>query len=128
METIEAVKEETKHTPTPWAVKEGWPLVIIPLSEAHKPLGTSSNEKRDREDFAHPIVSAEHNPFLSFAHRTSRGEAIANAEFIVRACNLHDELVTVLQLIMRDLPTRRDWLDPVVEEMARAAIKKAEGQ
>jgi hypothetical protein len=38
------------------------------------------------------------------------------------------DLLTALQLIIRDLPTRRDWLDPVVEQMALDAIKKAKGE
>jgi hypothetical protein len=38
------------------------------------------------------------------------------------------ELYEALNAIIRDLPSRRDWLDPVAEEFARAALSKARGE
>ncbi len=38
------------------------------------------------------------------------------------------ELLEALKRIVRELPTRRDWLDPVTEAFAKDAIKKAEGR
>jgi hypothetical protein len=45
-----------------------------------------------------------------------------------RLNEINAELLYCLQQIIQDLPTRRDWLDPVIEQMARAAIAKAEGE
>jgi hypothetical protein len=45
-----------------------------------------------------------------------------------RLNEINAELLYCLQQIIQDLPTRRDWLDPVIEKMARAAIAKAEGE
>jgi hypothetical protein len=45
-----------------------------------------------------------------------------------RLNEINAELLYCLQQIIQDLPTRRHWLDPVIEQMARAAIAKAEGE
>ena len=37
------------------------------------------------------------------------------------------ELLEALEQIIGDLPSRRDWLDPEVENVAREAIRKARG-
>jgi hypothetical protein len=39
-----------------------------------------------------------------------------------RILEAHDELVAVLGAIVRDLPTRRDWLDPAIERAARGLV------
>lgn len=49
-----------------------------------------------------------------------------NAGYFVTAAA--PELLAVLEQIIRDLPTKRDWLDPDVEARARAAIAKAKGE
>jgi len=48
----------------------------------------------------------------------------ANAAFVVRACNSHDELLYCLKSIINDLPSNRDWLNPDIERMARTLIKE----
>ena len=50
--------------------------------------------------------------------------AEANATFIVRACNAHNELVYCLKSIIDDLPSGRAWLNPDIERMARNLIKE----
>lgn len=45
----------------------------------------------------------------------------------IRACNIHDELVAVLGRIISDLPSNRDWLDPVLEARAKDVLAKAKG-
>jgi len=56
----------------------------------------------------------KHTPLLPSAERRERIRAAA------------PELLRALKGIMECLPTRRDWLDPVVEADARDAIAKAE--
>lgn len=50
-------------------------------------------------------------------------DGMANACLIAAA----PELLKALARIMNELPAKRDWLDPVLEKMAREAIKKATG-
>ncbi len=63
--------------------------------------------------------------------------AQANAEFIVRACNVHDELVAALEAINSDLPSARRYsvigaptpietIDAMLSN-ARRALAKAKG-
>lgn len=40
---------------------------------------------------------------------------------------INTELVKALEAIMRDLPAKRDWLDPVVEAQVRATLTAAKG-
>jgi hypothetical protein len=58
-----------------------------------------------------------------FVAQTLGGNDVANATLIAAA----PELLEVLKQIVNDLPTKRDWLDPVVELMAKDAIAKATG-
>ncbi len=48
----------------------------------------------------------------------------ANARLIAAA----PELLQAITQIINDLPQRRDWLDPALEQYARAAIAKAKGE
>lgn len=47
-----------------------------------------------------------------------------NARLIAAA----PELLFALDRILRELPQRRDWLDPVTEKIVNAAIAKARGE
>lgn len=49
--------------------------------------------------------------------------AMANARLIAAA----PELLSALSQIISDLPSKRDWLNPDLEKMAKAAIAKAKG-
>ena len=49
------------------------------------------------------------------------------AAHIVRCVNSHGALLEALSQIVDALPTRRDWLDPVLEKIARAALAAAKG-
>lgn len=51
-------------------------------------------------------------------------DKVANAHLISSA----PELYYALQSIVDDLPSSRDWLDPVIERTAREALKKARGE
>ena len=51
-------------------------------------------------------------------------EAEANARLIAAA----PELFYALKCILDELPTNRDWLDPVTEAIAKQALAKADGR
>lgn len=92
-----------KHTPIPWHESNernaGGQLIDIVIR----------NKKRD------PIalVSA-----LGWDKKTSR----ANAEFIVRACNAHDDLLDACREMVEQYG---GMIDGIVEEPARIAVEKA---
>jgi hypothetical protein len=70
---------EIKHTPTPWFFLKNGPDYAI--------SATKSRIARFSDIFAtQPHSEAQYE------------EAEANAEFIVRACNAHDDLVAALEL------------------------------
>ncbi len=50
-------------------------------------------------------------------------EREANASLISTAPELYD----VLSRILEELPSKRDWLDPVLEKRAKDALSKARG-
>jgi len=52
-------------------------------------------------------------------------QARANAEFIVRACNCHDELAEALDIAL--LAMTHDPLNPDDVEFVKKALKKAKG-
>ena len=61
----------TAHTATPWAIRD---MHIVLESDKYRVVATVANPTKEL-----------------------RTESIANAEFIVRACNSHDALVAALQ-------------------------------
>lgn len=92
---------ETKHTPTPWAVEEllGDIWIICPTDRGPMPILTLGK--------ASPV-------------------GLANAAFIVRACNAHDEMVAALEKSLTYVQS-----DPAVyflTEQIRAALAKAEAK
>jgi hypothetical protein len=92
----------TTHTPGPWRYeKRGDGSVGIWAQNDTKVIGMTAGWE---SEFEEPTE--------------------ANAEFIVRACNSHDELLEALHRTLALLPGRADW--PAVV-FARAAIAKATG-
>ncbi|HBC94336.1 MAG TPA: hypothetical protein DCZ10_15915 [Pelotomaculum sp.] len=63
---------------------------------------------------------------LATVHKngTGKGTMEANARLIAAAPDMYE----ALKRIMDELPAKRDWLDPVSEQMALAALAKAEGE
>ena len=106
-----------EHTPVPWEVDEAedLPLAVIADTadgEAICEIGKDGSRKAD-----------------------SCAEWHANAAFIVRACNAHDDLLEVLGAIhacwgvgYKDTRRLVDALRPLIEVDARAAIAKAKGE
>jgi len=88
------------HTPTPWGRERSHPLEIIVLDE--------------RRTIVCIVSGAESNPV-----------AVADAEFIVRAANCHDELLAVLKLYFEARETGRS-IPPYVVEQAKIVLAKAE--
>lgn len=57
-----------------------------------------------------------------------RAEMEGNAEFIVRACNCHDDLVVALDCMMATRRNADSEAGRLAEAAARAAIRKAKGE
>lgn len=89
----------SNHTPTPWEVGED-------VGQAERSIVTA--ECRD-------ICTCE----------TGFGDAEANAEFIVRAVNAHDDLLNACREILRADEYTPDWHVTDAIELAKAAIAKA---
>ena len=85
---------ETKHTPTPWTVEDptGTGLVIV---QANLPtyhwafIATVDTDMDATTQIDHPVMEA-------------------NAEFIVRACNAHDDLLAALTKL-KDFVASLQW-------------------
>lgn len=98
-----------KHTPTPWAKTESFQIV--------KPQGNTALELAD------------------ICYVGDEAVAEANAEFIVRACNAHDELVEALQKCLESAHAADSnvlhsfgSLVKAIQHYARPALAKARGE
>lgn len=69
-----------KHTQTPWRVTDG-----TTIKEDSRPISEDG------------VLIASACGYSNSGFFPSDEEGLANAEFIVRACNAHDELVAALQ-------------------------------
>lgn len=80
-----------KHTATPWVVatNAGGPETLIRA-------GNERTGRRIADTFASQPSAKTREGYIA-----SRKENEANAEFIVRACNAHDDLVKALQVFAR---------------------------
>ena len=92
-------KEQVKHTPTPWAVG------------------------------ANPFTVRGHSRKIEVCAMTNAVDGMANARFIVRACNSHEELVGALRSVGEELErTRRGtytWALEKALQQARTALANA---
>ena len=101
------------HTPGPWAVCDRYSAAIVPLSEAHKSIGASTNPEEDAARFSTVIAIVDAKP-----RRTTRKERIANARLIAAAPELLHELRSLAELA-------HNVID--VPDSVWAAIAKATG-
>lgn len=92
-----------KHTPTPWHVGETAPTIV------YAPDGFAVANAT--------VFHGRHEP----------EESVTNAAFIVRACNAHDELVSVLGRMLRAHDAGEYVLKEQFADAARAALIKARG-
>lgn len=95
----------TKHTPTPWAISSnGFNIYGPPDAEGQVTFVASI--------FRKPIQDIED----------------ANAEFIVRACNAHDELLAACKATLKYLQySSKHAENRELRKQIRAAVDKAEG-
>ena len=100
------------HTPTPWAIQESEGVMWI-----------SEIGKRDRS-IIYPRGSLGGKEIVELAKK--------NAEFIVRACNLHDELVAAVRSFIsydesdqdEGVTTMLNYADAI--ELCRAVLAKVD--
>lgn len=97
--SLNAGPERVEHTPTPWAASRLWPTQIVSFDHVNRPMGGSIFEDEDRDRFALVIASCPVNAYSGFAHEIAPAQVKANAAFIVRAVNAHDDLVNALEEI-----------------------------
>ncbi|WP_442577841.1 hypothetical protein ACSBOB_20050 [Mesorhizobium sp. ASY16-5R] len=110
-----------KHTPTPWAVVENDGAYMKQADNAKYRI----EAQNPQEHVVALIVSDLPDDVLP---------AEANAAFIVRACNAHDQLVEALKQVMGwisnwspNFETDEEW-QTVAKPQILAAIAKAEAQ
>lgn len=106
----------TEHSPLPWQMKRA----ALPVDGEY--------------DFA--IYDEPHGVIAEVFGRSGTSvfpPAVANAAFIVRACNSHAELLAALKALLHEVSESgnayaRDFGWPRATDAARAAIAKAEGR
>lgn len=100
----------TEHTPTPWVANRG---KLLRVRSSIAPYST---------------VAGIHKVGLFGARAgNAEGQAEANAAFIVRACNLHGDMVAALEALAPNIPAMggtRDLQKQVVAllKLARAPL------
>lgn len=104
---------KTKHTPTPWIMQKGYMGGFV-------------------------VTTADQGRNEDFITGTSGDEAYvseANAAFIVRACNAHDELVAIIEKIMKNdddlaagCPEHEICDEKPIREEVEKLLSKARGE
>ena len=115
---------ETKHMNTPWYAYHD--TNRGPISEIYNCELTKDPDGIYHVPHGTSLIAQVANVGDTATHK-------ANAAFIVKACNAHEELMEALQQIFEhayddDTPTDQICADfDDMREIARAALKKAEG-
>jgi hypothetical protein len=82
-------------TPGPWIVhhhsQKDW-AYVVPAIHASRPIGGSSDDQEDRDNYAQQICSIRDDDH-------GRGDALANARLIAAAPDLLEALMEVKQLL-----------------------------
>lgn len=129
--TSEEIRKEkeamtTKHTPTPWATD-----ILVPMDGRLDKDATIYQNNGSGQ--GNEICTFRHSPDENLDNR--HPQAISDAEFIVRACNAHEELIQALSKVderLSRIDTRGDYY--LQEEIGRAkmqisvALAKARGE
>lgn len=89
--TTHTREDEMTHTPTPWKQYEKTPYEYA----IHGGIGT----------IAESVIAAVQFGLEADTSAQQRQSAQANAAFIVRACNAHEELVSILQKLSSLAPS-----------------------
>lgn len=106
-------KAPPQHTPLPWNAATGISSVV-----------------------GLPIVSQKGQPVCSVLtvppgfpnEKVHNAIALANAAFIERACNNHDELLTCLKFMVETYSANNPMADGEISRRSRAAIAAAEAR
>lgn len=112
---------KTKHTPLPWQIGEsGKHLYYV------NPKIEAGDEEIDDPSHDSVVAQCDHMGPLSGIPDEERK---ANARFIFRACNSHDDLLEVLQRCSEYFHdfTEEDREERELADLCRAAIAKAKG-
>jgi len=117
---------ETKHTPGPWRVdptpNAGDKFAIVARDEDYSEItqGDAYYEREQPICYFSSVVDHQANTY----HNNPKDEA--NAAYIVRACNAHEDLVTALKEIFDLLEEHQPkWYLKGHYNRARAALEKA---
>jgi hypothetical protein len=110
----------TQHTPTPWT-----------FNDTDGTIRADANSVSDQMGDYRGSIIADLKPALGCdewtgsAREHARAETEANAAFIVRACNAHDDLVAALSAFVNDPPHPLgvEWWELI--DKARAELAKA---
>ena len=112
-----------KHTKLPWKFKQA-----VKKSFDRKEDCLVYHRNKDEE----PLHIAESFQYQSNEHNAENGTSIANAQFIVTACNNHYELLEALQSLYDEqngpplIQDKESWEKAM--KKAEQAIKKAEAE
>jgi hypothetical protein len=99
-----------QHTPTPWKV----------YNRGDQITGTYARYRIEYETPDLRSVIADIEPkWLCPEH----GDAQANAAFIVKACNAHEELVDMLQFVLNDENSRIDYETLILASAVLAKVQ-----
>lgn len=104
--------KEPQHTPTPWHFEKGR-FNSDDLSDSH--IGSIVSEK----DFILAAINGDAG---------SSEEVEANAAFIVRAVNAHEELLEAAKIGLRYMKPEEKVIYGVDKKIVERAIAKAEGK
>jgi hypothetical protein len=100
----------SEHTPGPWKIAPG------EYNDPDQGEGDAWGSVITEDPAGWYVATVEYHP--------GDGDPEANARLIAAA----PDLLWALRVILDDLPSKRDWLDPDVEKAARAAIARATEQ
>lgn len=102
-----------KHTPGPWEVNGNshWTF-----------YGGTGKTVFGARIFCHTEEDVDIAPANAYADNLE--ECLGNAHLISATL----DLLYCLRQIISELPSNRDWLDPVLENMSKLAIAKADGK
>lgn len=119
---VSLVDKETimgsKHTPGPWSVhfdnyNEDYSI--------EAPVGNATDTILE----LWYLDEETHHRFHTF-HNETPEQAKANAEFIVRACNSHDELVEALEKALLMLDADGTWLSGIAKYPPASLVARAD--
>lgn len=114
-----------QHTPTPWHVGMRPEYDADYITADRMVGGPTGRDEYDRDAGVFAVDdNLENDPVYVICQPYDE----ADARFIVRACNAHDDLLALAQEVAKEYEDAADWKDARRHlcEMARAAIAKAE--